>query len=162
MAQATQPPAESLIGAVRALEEAINGLRHSQNILVAAMGIVAALFLGALVWLASDVSALRQQVVAVEARIETSAVAINSRIDNLNTRMETGVDAINSRIDSLNTRVDDLVAAVGEVRAAIGAINTKLDEISRSTQNRAELDVERPRSGDGAEGPESPGAGPGR
>jgi uncharacterized protein YoxC len=139
MAQATQPPVASLVEVIRPLEEAINGLRHSQNILVAAMGIVAALFLGALVWLASDINALRQQVAVVETRMETSVDAITARIDALNTRTEASADAINARIDNLNVRVDSLVAAVGELGAAIGAIDTKLDELSRSSPNRAEL-----------------------
>jgi hypothetical protein len=151
MAQPVQPPAENLIGAVQVLEEAVNGLRHSQNILVAAMGIVAALFLGALVWLASDIGGLRQQVTGIETRMETGLDAvdarvstgfdtINSRIDGLTTRMDTTAEALNSRIDGLNARVDDLVAAVGELRTEIGAIGTKLDEIGRSSQNRAALD----------------------
>jgi hypothetical protein len=151
MAQAMQPPAASPVGAIRPLEEAINGLRHSQNILVAAMGIVAALLLAALVWLATDIGGLRQQVTGIETRMETGLDAvdarvstgfdtINSRIDRLTTRMDTTAEALNARIDSLNARVDNLVAAVGELRTEIGAIGNKLDEISRSSPNRAALD----------------------
>jgi methyl-accepting chemotaxis protein len=132
MAQATLPPAASPVEVIRPLKEAIDGLRHSQNILVAAIGLVAALFLGALVWLASDINALRQQVGAVETRMETSVDTITARIDTLATRTEASADAINARIDNLNSRVDSLVAAVGELRAAIGAIDTKLDDLSRS------------------------------
>jgi hypothetical protein len=151
MAQATPPPVTSPVAAIRPLEEAINGLRHSQNILVAALGIVAALFLGALVWLASDIGGLRQQVTGIETRMETGLDAvdarvstgfdtINSRIDGLTIRMDTTAEALNSRIDGLNARVDNLVAAVGEFRTEIGAIGAKLDEIGRSSPNRAALD----------------------
>ena len=156
MNQATQPPAANLSGAVRALEEAINGLRHSQNILVAAMGIVAALFLGALVWLASDISGLREQVTSDISSLRQQIAAVE-------TRMETSTAAINARIDTLNTRVDDLLVAVGELRAAIGAISTKLDEISRSRQSRAELDLKRSRSANGGDArvAEPPGTAPG-
>jgi uncharacterized protein YoxC len=167
MNQATQPPAENLSGAVRALEEAINGLRHSQNILVAAMGIVAALFLGALVWLASDISGLREQVTSdissLRQQVTSDISSLRQQIAAVETRMETSTAAINARIDTLNTRVDDLLVAVGELRAAIGAISTKLDEISRSRQSRAELDLKRSRSANGGDArvAEPPGTAPG-
>jgi prefoldin subunit 5 len=179
MNQAAQPSAETLSAAVRALEEAINGLRHSQNILVAAMGIIAALFLGALVWLASDVGGLRQEIASdistvrqqvssdistLRQEVSSDISALRQQIAAVETRIETSSATINARIDALNARVDNLVVAVGELRAAIGAIGTRIDEMTRSQQNRAELDLERSRSaGDSdARAPESPGTGAGR
>jgi hypothetical protein len=151
--QVEQPPAESLVVAVRGLEGAVNGLRHVQTILSATVGIVSALFLGALIWLSSDVSALREQINGIEARVQTGLDDVEARVqtslDAVEGRMQTSLDAVearmatefdavdarvNSGFDAVNARIDttlDAVAALG-ARTAQGfdAVNARIDGLN--------------------------------
>lgn len=163
--QVEQPPAESLVVAVRGLEGAVNGLRHVQTILSATVGIVSALFLGALVWLSSDVGALRQQVNGievrlqtglddVEARVQTSLDAVETRVatrfDAIEARMNTGFDAVDARVnsgfDAVNARIDATVdaAAAQGARTAQGfdAVNARIDSLNGRVDNLAAVIIE--------------------
>jgi len=110
------------------VREAIDGLRHSQNLLAGCIALLAAVFGGFMIWQAGEIKGVGDDIKAMRtevlAKIDSSETRLGARIDGLDTK-------IGARIDSLDAKVTDTRERIIRLETQLQGVSEQLAKFQR-------------------------------